>query len=217
MIGLIAGLTLLAGAAQGDMEKPDCRSLEAAQPHQDCWLPLDGLGPRAVVVHVSFEPWGDYREYLNLDVRSAPGEVTFSARTVITVPPYPEVTDINGDGHDDLVIRVEGASANLEHEIFMGSADGLVEQAISANAAAIRPGGDGLVLLVSRDSAAVAIVQIARFIDGALRAEAAVELSYDPDDFPTEDYDPAVSGPACRLVYLGEAMGEDHYCAIARN
>lgn len=217
MIGFVAGLTLLAGAAQADMDRPDCRSLEAAQPHQDCWLPLDGLGPRAVEVHASFEPWGDYREYLDIEVRSATGDVTFTARSVITVPPYPQVTDINGDGHDDLVIRVEGESANMEHEIFMGSPDGLLEQAVYANAAAIRPAGGGLILLSSRDNAATSTVQFARFDGTSLRSEAAVELSYDPRDFPNADYDPDTSGPVCRLVYLGEALGEDHYCAIARN
>jgi hypothetical protein len=217
MIAWIASLIFAAGTVDSDTIAHDCRELDTAMPHTNCWLPLDGLGVEAVEAHFIFDETRPYREDIQIEIRGVDGTVTQTLRSVTTLPFYPELADIDGDNHADLIIRVEGESANLEHEIFMAELGGFGDQPLAVNAANIRFAGDGLTRIYSRENAATAVVQLAVFDGRILRDEAVLQLSYDPRHFPSPDYDPEVSGPVCRLVAGGEDLSADYYCSLARN
>ncbi|WP_203294512.1 hypothetical protein [Maricaulis parjimensis] len=213
----LLALMLAFGSAEGESIETDCRTLETAQPHTDCWLPLDGLGVEAVEAHFDFDETRPHHEDILIEIRAVDGSVTQTLRAVTMLPFYPELADIDGDDHPDLIIRVDGGSANLDHAIFMGEFGGFQTRPLAVNAANIRFAGDGLTRIYSRENAATGIVQLAVFDGQVLRDEAILQLTYDPRYFPSDDYDPDVSGPVCRLVEGGEDLSADYYCALARN
>ena len=190
MISLIAALTLQA------TELPSCDSLEYEGTHENCVL-VTANGATASFV---FEPggWGDAG---TLTLADANGEAVLSESFETESFFYPSLSDLDGDGIEDILVPLITGNVNTEYRLIMSGEDGYTVARREISGHSLDPVTPGLFVAVARSSAVEHFASFYAWDGATLDLEAAVSITF-------RDENTSV----CALATGFAGRGEDFYC-----
>ena len=187
---------------------PPCTERESGTPHQDCSLQTAGGG--GFILTFEFSPLDDRREMIDATVRHADGTLAQTMSYATESFFYPSLSDLNGDGMEELLVPLETGNVNTTYNLAIGTEYGFEWTSYELNGYGIDPVADGVFMAAARDSAISRYIEFYRLEGLELDNIATVFLTYET----VEDVD---EGPDCSLVDGGEAEGEAYYCGLALN
>lgn len=182
-----------------------CDQLDAGRPHTDCALQT-GNGADFILTF-EFSPAGDGREIINTTVRYADGMLAQTMSYATESFFYPSLSDLNGDGRDELLVPIMTGNVNTTYSLAFGTEYGFEWTSNELNGYGVDPVGDGVFMVAARDSAISRYIEFYRMDGTTIENIATLELSYDGVENEGD-------GPNCRLVNGGETEGEAYYCGL---
>ena len=185
---------------------PLCGELESGTPHEYCALQTAGEG--GFILTFEFSPLDDRREMIDATVRHADGTLAQTMSYATESFFYPHLSDLNGDGREELLVPLETGNVNTTYSLAVGTEYGFEWTSYELNGYGIDPVGDGVFMAAARDSAIARYVEFYRLEGLELDNIATVFLTYET----VENVD---DGPDCSLVDGGEDAGEAYYCGLA--
>lgn len=201
-------LAFAAALMAQDTELPSCSELESGTPHQDCSLQTAGEGD--FILTFEFSPLGDRREMIDATVRYANGTLAQTMSYATESFFYPSLSDLNGDGLEELLVPLETGNVNTTYSLAVGTEYGLEWTSYELNGYGIDPVRGGVFMAAARDSAISRYIEFYRLNGLELDNIATVFLTYETVENPDD-------GPDCSLVDGGEYEGEAYYCELALN
>ncbi len=201
-------LAFAAALMAQDAGLPPCSELESGTPHQDCALQTAGEG--GFILTFEFSPLDDRREMIDATVRHADGTLAQTMSYATESFFYPHLSDLNGDGREELLVPLETGNVNTTYALSVGTEYGFEWTSYELNGYGIDPVGDGVFMAAARDNAISRYIEFYRLDGLELDNIATVFLTYET----VENVD---EGPDCSLVDGGETEGEAYYCELALN
>lgn len=198
-------IELLAALALQTASMPSCAELEYEGHHEDCRLEVED--ERGLEVRFEFAPGDEFGEVANVHVVRGEETVTRFSVTEIESFFYPELMDVDQDGHADLLVPTITGNVNTMYMLHLGTEDGFADSGDVVSGHTIAPVEPGLFSVSARDSAVAHYVEYFAVEDGQLVTEALVRLEFQDEDTMTcalENGD----APRGEAFYCGHAAGE---------
>jgi len=205
MIEFALAAALMAQDA-GQEGLPLCDELESNATHEDCMLQT--AGDHAFMLSFEFSALDDRREMIDATVRHADGTLAQTMSYATESFFYPSLSDLNGDGMEELLVPLETGNVNTTYSLAIGTEYGFEWTSHELNGYGIDPIGEGVFMVAARDSAIARYIEFYRLEGLELDNIATIFLTYET----VENVD---DGPDCSLVDGGQTEGEAYYCGLA--
>lgn len=196
MFSLIAALAVQAAAL------PSCADAEFDGTHTDCGLAIeDG---RDLSLAFDFESGGDFGESATVTVTRGGAPLSTFEVSGIESFLYPELLDVDQDGHTDLLIPLITGTVNTIYSLHLGTAEGVAAEGVEISGHTVSPLEPGLFSVSARSSAVSHYVEYFNVADGLITSEAVILNTFTDEDTLT-----------CTLESGEAPRGEDFYCGTA--
>ena len=158
-----------------------------------------GSGPPDTIAF-DFEP-GEWGEAGTLTITDADGNALLSETFETESFFYPSLTDLDGDGGQDILVPLITGNVNTEMLLIMGGEAGYTVASREISGYGFDPVTPGLFVVMARSSAVERFASFYTWNGEALDLEASVAITHQDEDSAT-----------CALATGAVGRGEEFYC-----